>query len=117
MLPLRRGKQIGISLTLAPALEQELREAVQPTPTGNMLAIDPTLAQAIIKGLTEQVEQAAEQGHSPVLLCSGQVRLPMKRLIDRSLPTLPVLAYTEIVPKVDVESVGTVEISLQMAAA
>ncbi|HLK55687.1 MAG TPA: flagellar biosynthesis protein FlhA, partial [Chthonomonadaceae bacterium] len=104
-------------ITLAPSLEQELREAVQVTPTGNMLAIDPTLAQAIIRELTAQVEHAAEQGHSPVLLCSGQIRLPMKRLIERSLPTLPVMAYTEIVPKMEVEAVATVEPTLQLTPA
>ena len=32
-------------ITLAPSLEQKLRDAVQPTPTGNMLAIEPQLAQ------------------------------------------------------------------------
>jgi flagellar biosynthesis protein FlhA len=104
-------------LTLAPALEQELREAVQATPTGNMLAIEPTLAQALLRSLSAQVEQAAEQGYSPVLLCSGQIRLPLKRLIERSLPGLSLLAYTEIVPKVEVEALGTVEAELSLAPA
>lgn len=103
-------------LTLAPSLEQTLREAVQPTPTGNMLAIDPNFAQEMIKSLTIQMERAVELGHNPVLLCSGQIRLPLKRMIDRSLPTLPLMAYTEIVPKIEVEAVGTVEIELSLAA-
>ncbi len=103
-------------LTLAPSLEQTLREAVQPTPTGNMLAIDPNLAQEMIKSLTAQMERAIELGHNPVLLCSGQIRLPLKRMIDRSLPTLPLMAYTEIVPKIEVEAVGTVEVELTLAA-
>jgi flagellar biosynthesis protein FlhA len=103
-------------ITLAPSLEQLLRDAVQPTATGNMLAIEPQLAQEMIRSLNEQLERAAEQGYNPVLLCSGQIRLPMKRLIDRSIPALPVLAYTEIVPKVEVESLGTVEVTLTLAA-
>ena len=63
------------------------------------------------------MEKAGEQGYTPVLLCSGQIRLPLKRLIERSLPTLPVLAYTEIVPKVEVEALGTVEVELALAPA
>jgi flagellar biosynthesis protein FlhA len=105
------------ALTLVPALEQTLREAVQMTTTGNMLAIDPQLAQALIRSLTQQVEQASERGYSPVLLCSGQIRLPLKRLIERSLPTLPLLAYTEIAPKVEVEALGAVEVGLSLASA
>ena len=104
-------------VTLAPSLEQMLRDAVQPTPTGNMLAIEPRLAQAMIHSLNEQLAHAAEQGYNPILLCSGQVRLPLKRLIERSIPTLPVMAYTEIVPKVEVEALGTVEVELSLAAA
>jgi len=104
-------------ITLAPPLEQQLRESVQATATGNMLALEPQLAQAMIRSMNEQLELAAEQGYNPVLLCSGQIRLPLKRLIDRSIPTLPVLAYTEIVPKVEVESLGTVEVTLALAAA
>ncbi len=104
-------------ITLASSLEQELREAVQMTPTGNMLAIDPRLAQGLIGSLNEQIETAALQGVSPVLLCSGQIRLPLKRLVERSLPLLAILAYTEIVPKVEVEAIGTVEAELSLAAA
>ena len=104
-------------LTLAPGLEQEMRGAVQATATGNMLAIEPQMAQSLVRGLTAQMDSAAEQGYNPVLLCSGQIRLPLKRMIERSLPTLPVMAYTEIVPKVDVEAIGTVEVELSLAPA
>ena len=104
-------------LTLAPGLEQEMRGAVQATATGNMLAIEPQMAQALVRGLTAQMDSAAEQGYNPVLLCSGQIRLPLKRMIERSLPTLPVMAYTEIVPKVEVEAIGTVEAELALSPA
>jgi flagellar biosynthesis protein FlhA len=104
-------------VTLAPSLEQMLRDAVQPTPTGNLLAIEPRLAQTMIRSLNEQLGQAAEQGYNPILLCSGQIRLPLKRLIERSIPTLPIMAYTEIVPKVEVEALGTVEAELTLVAA
>jgi flagellar biosynthesis protein FlhA len=97
-------------LTLAPALEQQLREAVHPTPTGNMLAIDPQLAQALLRSLNDQVDQATMQGYNAVLLCSGQIRLPLKRLIERSLPSLALIAYTEIAPKIEVEAIGSVEL-------
>ncbi len=103
-------------ITLAPSIEQQLREAVHPTPNGNMLAIDPPLAQALLRGLNTQLEQASTQGYNPALLCSGQIRLPLKRLVERSLPTLPIIAYTEIVPKLEVEAIGNVEIEMSLSA-
>jgi flagellar biosynthesis protein FlhA len=102
-------------ITLAPPLEQQLRECIQPTPNGNMLAIDPRLAQETLRALNEQVEQTVGQGYNPSLLCSGQIRLPLKRLIERSLPSLALLAYTEIAPKIEVEAVGNVEVELALA--
>lgn len=104
-------------ITLAPSLEQLLRESIQSTPTGAMLAIEPKMAQQMIREINGQIEQASEQGYNPVLLCSGQIRLPLKRLIERSLPGLALLAYTEIVPRVEVESMGTVELEMQLSAA
>ncbi len=95
-------------LTLDPPLEQAMREAVQITPSGVSLAIDPTTATALVGTLQREIEQAGEQGHSPLLLCSSQIRLPLKRLTERNLPSLAILAYSEIVPNVDVRAVGNV---------
>lgn len=101
-------------ITLAPSVEQQLREGVQQTANGNMLAIEPQFAQALLRSINQQIESGVQQGYNPVLLCSGQIRLPLKRLIERSQPTLPIMAYTEIVPKVEVEAVGNVEVELSL---
>ena len=47
-------------------------------------------------------------GQMPVLLCASPVRLPLKRLSERTLPSLAVLAYNEIAPRTDVRAVGQV---------
>ncbi len=104
-------------ITLAPSLEQLLRESTQATPTGNMLAVEPKLAQQMIREIGVQLEQASDQGYNPVMLCSAQIRLPLKRLVERSIPSLALLAYTEIVPRVEVESMGTVALEMQLSAA
>ena len=50
------------------------------------------------------------QGKQPVLLCSTRVRLPLRRLTERALASIPVLAYGEIPPEVQAISEGTVEL-------
>jgi flagellar biosynthesis protein FlhA len=102
-------------LTLEPALEQALREAVQITPTGIALAIDPSTASAMVSTLQREIERAGEQGYSPLLLCSSQIRLPLKRLTERNLPTLAILAYSEIVPNIEVRAVGSVSVGAPSA--
>lgn len=102
-------------ITLAPSLEQELRSSIQNTPSGLMLAIDTRMAQSMIEGMSRLLEDGMDQGYVPVLVCSGQIRLPIRRLIERSLPALPVIAYTEIVPGVEVEAIGAVEAEVSLA--
>ncbi len=101
-------------ITLAPSLEQILRDAVQPTSNGSMLAIEPNLAQSMIANIRENVEHAADAGYTPVLLVSGMVRIALRRLLERSLPTLSVMSYSEIAPGYEVETMGTVEAQLAL---
>jgi len=97
-------------ITLEPGLEQALREAVQMTANGVALALDPGTATELVRALTREVERAGEQGYTPILLCSSQIRLALKRLIERHLPSLAILAYNEIVPKTDVHGIGLVSL-------
>ena len=56
----------------------------------------------------KSVQDATGTGRHAVLVCSSRVRRHLRRLIEQSLPQLPVLAYTEIVPGIRVEAVGPV---------
>jgi flagellar biosynthesis protein FlhA len=78
------------------------------TPDGELLALDPERASAIVAELGERVQEASSTGRHPVLVCSTRVRRHLRRLIEQSLPQLPVLAYTEIVPGIRVEAMGSV---------
>ncbi len=95
-------------LTLEPALEKYLAEAVQQTPYGAILALEPRTAQEISKHIASEVDRATTQGQSPVLLCGNQIRLPLKRLLERHGLPLPVLAYNEITANAEVEFVGQI---------
>ena len=95
-------------ITLEPEVEQLLRESVQQTTFGQMLALDPDVAERLLSHLEKQAESGAVVGHTPVLLCSSSIRLPLRRLVERSIPSLAVVAYNEIVPRTEVNPVGRV---------
>jgi flagellar biosynthesis protein FlhA len=63
------------------------------------------------------MERAAATGDQPVLLTSSRIRRPLRRLTERSLPALPVLAFNEIASEVEVRAIGTVEVESYAAAA
>jgi flagellar biosynthesis protein FlhA len=98
------------AISLDPAIEQEIGEAIAQTADGEMLAMEPSRAQALLAALRGQLDTALAQGGRPVLLCSGRARRHLRHLCEQSLPQLTVCSYNEIVPGVRVENMGVVQV-------
>jgi len=98
------------ALTMHPTLEQTLASALTQTEAGIGLLIEPSLLERLVQAIATQVEITASRGQQVVLLTSSRVRRPLRRLLERTFPTLPVLAYAEVASEVDVESAGMVEV-------
>jgi flagellar biosynthesis protein FlhA len=98
-------------ITFEPLLEQKLQENVQTTAMGNSLAMDPRDAEMLIKSVQGEAERAITAGHTPVLLCSNQLRMPLRRIIERSMPSVAVVSYHEISPKTNVDQIGEVRLA------
>ena len=94
------------AIALDPTVEREVADAIAQTPDGEILAMDPTRAHALVSSLQVQADHAA--GMRPVLLCSSRVRRHLRRLIEQALPQLPVFAYQEAPPGLRVETIGIV---------
>jgi flagellar biosynthesis protein FlhA len=97
------------AISLDPAIEQEVSEAIAMTADGEYLVLEPSRAQALVQALKDQVEWAITQGSRPVLLCSARVRRHLRRLCEQALPQLAVCSYNEIMPGIRVETIGVVE--------
>ena len=61
--------------------------------------------------LAKQLEKFGPMNLQPVTLCSSQIRLHFKKLVDRFMPNISVLSYDEIVPNVKIQSIGVVELA------
>ncbi len=95
--------------TLSPQLEATLRTSLGAAESGIGFQIDAGLAQMILARTGEQMEKLAQLGHYPILLCSREVRLAYRRLIERSLPNLVVLSFSEVSTSTKVQAHGMVE--------
>ena len=83
-------------ITLDPMLEQGLLESLRPSETGAFMAIDGMRAEAMVTEAGRLVEAAEQQGITPVLACSPQLRLPLMRLLRAGSRRVQVLSYSEI---------------------
>ena len=95
-------------MTLDPAFEQRLLEAVRQSEAGQVLALDAGTVDALVNGCTGLLTDAERLGLAPVLVCSPQVRAALSRLMRQILPRLPVISYTEVSRTAQIESLGVV---------
>ena len=96
------------AISLDPAIEQEVSDAITQTSDGEYLVMDPTRAQSLVTALRDQFEHGSAVGVRPVLLCSARVRRHLRRLVEQSLPQLSVCSYNEIAPGIRVDTIGVV---------
>jgi flagellar biosynthesis protein FlhA len=95
-------------LTLAADVERLLIDALHRGEDGTALALEPALAQRLITRLGSWMERFARQQASPLLLCSAPIRAHVRRLVERVLPNLAVIAPEEIAANVRIRSIGVV---------
>lgn len=91
-------------------VETRIQEALHTTEQGSYLALEPGFAQSLINSLTQTLQNMA--GATPVLLCTPTIRLHVKRLTERYLPSLAIISHNEIAPHLKVRSVGTVTVDV-----
>jgi flagellar biosynthesis protein FlhA len=103
------GQPLSV-ITLNPALEKKIADGIQQTEHGTYLALDPRVSQQIYKALADQVNRISASGQSPVLLTPANIRLHVRRLIEKVLPDLHVISYQELDPTVEVQSGGVVTV-------
>jgi flagellar biosynthesis protein FlhA len=85
-----------VVITLDPMLEQSLLESLRPSDSGAFMAIDGMRAEAMVTEAGHLVDAAEQQGLTPVLACSPQLRLPLMRLLRAGSRRVQVLSYSEI---------------------
>jgi len=73
---------------------------------GSFLTLPPSTATALSQAVSDQLQNLLELGMHPVVLCSPQIRLSLRRLLVTSFSNIAVIAYNEIVKGVQIESQG-----------
>ena len=98
-------------LTLDHSVESAVAAAIQSTDHGSLFALDPQVAQKIMKNLAHSLQRGAALNCQPVVVCSAQIRGHFKKLVDQFIPNVSVLSYDEILKNADIQSLGTLELN------
>ncbi|MFS0553065.1 flagellar biosynthesis protein FlhA [Brevibacillus sp. 179-C9.3 HS] len=98
-------------LTAGAGLEKVISERVEQSEQGSYLAMDPETSQRIFQNMSSEVGKMINSGQQPIILSSPAIRMYLRQLVERMMPDVPVLSYSELEPHVEVQSVGMVNIS------
>lgn len=101
--------KVMLAVTLSNDWERLLDDSCQRTELGTMFMLNPLQVQELIEMTSDSLRRVQESyGRMPVILCSPRIRLPLYQLLDRHIPMVAVLSYSELIPDIQVQAVGTV---------
>ena len=97
------------AITLSQEWEKLLDDSCQRTELGTMFLLNPMQVQELIESTASTLIRAHQHvGEQPVILCSPRIRLPLFQLLERHIPTIVVISYSELITDIRVEAVDTV---------
>ena len=102
------GKLTLTCVTLDPALEDQIDAYIERGGHGTSLHMPARVARQIAERVAAQLQSVLARGRLPVVIASPTVRATVHQIVSPHVPGLAVLGYNEVVPGIEVESVGLV---------
>jgi type III secretion protein V len=97
---------------LDPLIEDTIRDAIQRTPTGSYLALEPQLSRDIVAAVSRAVGPAGPDGPSrAVLLTGAEIRRYVRRLVETDHPGIAVLSFQELAPEAQIRPIARISVS------
>jgi len=95
-------------ITLSATWETEFHESLVGSGEERQLAMAPSKLGEFMQRLRSAFDEAAAAGEAPVLLTSAPLRGHVRAIVERIRPETPVLAQTEIHPRVRIRTIGSI---------
>ncbi|TFG90590.1 MAG: EscV/YscV/HrcV family type III secretion system export apparatus protein, partial [Syntrophobacterales bacterium] len=95
---------------VSPDVEDSINKSVQRTEHESFIAADPNFIQKIVFGFQGFVKPFAEKGLQPVILCSPNTRVYLRKILERFFPHVAVLSHNEITHDVTIKSLGMLRV-------
>ena len=102
-----------VAMTFEPTLEQTLISRVKRSQFDIGLVMDPQLTEGIIKEIEPKIKEMSENGMTPVIVTTAELRLAFRRFMEPSYPQLVVLAYQELPTETQIEPFGAIALAGQ----
>lgn len=103
------SEQVMYAVTLSNNIENVLDDSCKRTELGTIFLLSPLQVQELIETTAATLLRGQMAvGRYPVVLCSPRIRLPLYQLMERHLPQITIISYSELITDIRVEAVDTV---------
>ena len=102
-------KDAGGNITVvmvSPDIEDSINKSVQHTEHESFVVADPTLIQDLVDNLQKFVKTFTDKGLQPIILCSPNVRIYLRKILEKFFPNIIVISHNEITRDVNIKSLG-----------
>jgi len=97
-------------IMISPEIEEIINRSIQHTEYESFASPDPVVIRKLIENTGKLLGNFSTSGHQPVVLCSANTRIHVRRIMERFFPNIAVLAHNEITADTNITSLGMVEI-------
>jgi flagellar biosynthesis protein FlhA len=97
-------------MMLSPNIEDTISQSIQHTELESFVSPDPNMVKKLITSLQKGIAHFETSGLNPIILCSPLVRGHLRKILEKFIPNVVVLAHNEITRDVNIKSFGVVEL-------
>ncbi len=97
-------------IMISPEIEEGIQQTLQHTEFESFASPDPQMVRKLVTNMKRFVPLFTARGLQPILLCSPTVRIHLRRILERFVPNLVVLAHNEISRDAKLTSLGLLEL-------
>lgn len=91
---------------VSPDIEDSINKSVQHTEFESFVSADPTLVQVVVSDLQKFITTFTTKGRQPIVLCSPNVRIYLRKLLEKFFPSIVILSHNEITHDANIKSLG-----------
>ena len=97
-------------ITVDVELENMIIQSVQKTEQGSYVNLEPKTMQSFIQNLNNQIVKLTNMGYPPIILTNPNARLYVRKIVERTAPSIAVISYAELDSKTEIQAIGMVKV-------
>ncbi len=98
-----------VVMMVAPDVEEAIGKAVQHMEYESFVTPDPNMASRLIQNIQNGIGTCTSRGVQPILLSSPNVRIHLRKIVERFFPNVVILSHNEIAREANIMSIAMIE--------